>query len=102
MSKIKLMPVQEVLEDLMTVHCHVHFSKTERDVPILRALMILTQTKTNKVQGAIGQMAHPPTPEFHFLLVFARKSNYGEGYIEKAMIPKCQKNLHSGYISGSF
>ena len=50
MSKIKLMPVQEVLEDLMTVHCHVHFSKTERDVPILvRALIILIQ-KQNKTK----------------------------------------------------
>ena len=42
------------------------------------------------VQGAIGPLAHPPTPEFHFLLVFARKSNYGEGYIEKVVIQKCQ------------
>ena len=43
MSDIKLMSVQEILEDLMTVHCHVHFSKTERDMHILRALIMVTQ-----------------------------------------------------------
>ena len=48
-----------------------------------------TKKKANLawVNGAIGLLAHPPTPEFHFLLVFARKSNYGEGYIE-IYIPK--------------
>ena len=32
-----------------------------------------------KVNGAIGPLAHPPTPEFHYLLVFARKSNSTKG-----------------------
>ena len=36
-------------------------------------------TNLHVVQGAIGQMAHPLTPEFHFLLVFARKSNSTNG-----------------------
>ena len=43
---------------------------------------------TNNIQGwvhrAFGTLAYPPTLKFHFLLVFARKSDYGEGYIEKA------------------
>ena len=56
----------------------------------------------HKVEWAYGIMAHPPTPEFHFLLVFAGNSNYGEGYIEKVVIQKCQWTIHSGYIFGTF
>ena len=44
----------------------------------------------------------PPTPESHFLIVFAGNSNYGEGYIEKVVIQKCQWTIHSGYIFGTF
>ena len=38
----------------------------------------------------LGNWPPPPTPEFHFLIVFAGNSNYGEGYIEKVVIQKCQ------------
>ena len=58
--------------------------------------------KKKNYKWAYGIMAHPPTPEFHFLIVFAGNSNYGEGYIEKVVIQKCQWTIHSGYIFGTF
>ena len=61
-----------------------------RNARITRIGQMMNTTGRGMVQGAIGLLAHPPTPEFHFLIVFAGNSNYGEGYIEKVVIQKCQ------------
>ena len=64
--------------------------------------VILSCPVLSWVHRAFGTLAYPPTPKLHFLLVFARKSNYGEGYTEMAVIQRCQWTTHSGYIFGTF
>ena len=60
----------------------------------IRGFLGLTKMATNigvdRLNERMGQWAPPPTPESHFLIVFAGNSNYGEGYIEKVVIQKCQ------------